>query len=283
MTGHNRLKGSNTLVVGGGDTAEERLVQVGRVGALAVSRGNNARVHARRVAVPKVNVDVGNRLASVDIDDLDVHGEGHALLRLGDVLANVLARDIVGSLSHLGHEDAAAVAAKEILFVDVQVDAGVVGKMGRVEHSVEITNVVGGTLLCITRQIYAYWTGSVSCLTDALQTTLLGQEGLTADVGSLSETTSLELVRTLAKGAFADGDRVVVGAALESLGLDIMTRVRRHCTKEGCKAKNGLDLNHDGILYATRGKRGGEMRFDWEKRNARQVESWSYIHILTEA
>lgn len=74
--------------------AEEGGVDVGRV-TVAVAAGHDARVDAGRVAVPDLHVHVGDGLAGVDVEDLDVQGEIDAGLGLGHVLADVLSGHVL--------------------------------------------------------------------------------------------------------------------------------------------------------------------------------------------
>lgn len=141
MAGNNRLESGNALGIGSSDTAEESRVDIDAVRAVTVSRGDNTGVNAGGVAVPEVDVDVWNRLAGVDVDDLDVHGHGHTLLSLGNVLTDEFTGDVVGSLSDFWDENAAAVAFEEVGFGHIHVDAAVVGQMGGVEDGVKVAGV----------------------------------------------------------------------------------------------------------------------------------------------
>ncbi|TYZ63712.1 hypothetical protein PybrP1_004047 [[Pythium] brassicae (nom. inval.)] len=53
-------------------SAVERLRRVRRVGAVAVAARDHARVHARDVAVPEVDVEILDRFARVHVDDLEL-------------------------------------------------------------------------------------------------------------------------------------------------------------------------------------------------------------------
>lgn len=141
MAWKDTLEHGDALGVSGSDTTKERLVQVAGVGGVAVATGSDARVDARGVAVPVVDVDVRHGLAGVDVDDLDVDGDGDADLSLGHVLADELARDVVRSLSHFGHEDTGTVAAEEGGLGDVHGEAGVVCQVGGVENRIEVTGM----------------------------------------------------------------------------------------------------------------------------------------------
>lgn len=113
VAGEGRLELSNTVGIGGLDAAQPGLVDVGLVTAVTVSGGNNARVHTGGVAVPHLEVDVGHRLAGVDIDDLVVQDSVDSLLGLADIPSDVLATDIVRALSDVGGQNAGRVGGEE--------------------------------------------------------------------------------------------------------------------------------------------------------------------------
>lgn len=46
------------------------------------------------VTVPKISVNLRNRLAGVGVDQLDIHVEWNTLLGLDNVLTNELTRDV---------------------------------------------------------------------------------------------------------------------------------------------------------------------------------------------
>lgn len=106
MTREDSLVLSHAVDVGLHDAAEERSVQVAGVVRVAITGGGNARVDARRVAVPHVHVDGRDGLASARVDELDVEVERHALLPVGDVAADQLAVDVVRPLGDFGLQDA---------------------------------------------------------------------------------------------------------------------------------------------------------------------------------
>lgn len=115
VTGESGLEVNNTVGVTFLDTTEESGVDVQRVGGVTVTAGDNSRVDTlcksvicflvdtigfsqgiaySGVAVPQISVDLGNRLAGVGVDELDVHEEGNTLLILGNVLTNKLTSDV---------------------------------------------------------------------------------------------------------------------------------------------------------------------------------------------
>lgn len=50
------------------------------------------------VTVPEISVDLGDRLAGVGVDQLDIHVEGDTLLGFDNVLTNKLTRDVYTAL-----------------------------------------------------------------------------------------------------------------------------------------------------------------------------------------
>lgn len=67
--------------------------------------------------MPHFQVHIGHWLASVHVYDLVVNDSVDAVLSLPDILANVLAADVVRALGDVWGEDAAGVVAKDRCFV----------------------------------------------------------------------------------------------------------------------------------------------------------------------
>lgn len=67
-----------------------------------------------RKRTPDLKVDVGNGLAGLDIVDLEVEGKIDTGLVLGDVLADILASDVVGAFSNLRAEEAEVGASEDL-------------------------------------------------------------------------------------------------------------------------------------------------------------------------
>jgi hypothetical protein len=88
------LELDNTVGVSLLDTAEESLVDVGLIGGVAVAGSDDTGVNTGRVAVPHLEVDVRDRLAGIDVDDLVVDDGVDTSLVLSDVAADVLATNI---------------------------------------------------------------------------------------------------------------------------------------------------------------------------------------------
>ena len=111
----------NAVGVGGLHAAEEGCVQVGRVaGRVAVAAGGDAGVDSGGVAVcevsvvcrrfrgngqltPHLEVSTRDRLAGLDIQDLDIDGHCNAGLRLNHILTDILSSDVYMILSGAVH------------------------------------------------------------------------------------------------------------------------------------------------------------------------------------
>jgi len=91
VTREDRLELSNTIRVGLLDASKPSLVNVGLIRAIAIAVGNDTRVHASGVAVPHLEVNVGDWIAGFDVDDLVIEDNVETLLIFNDVLTNVFA------------------------------------------------------------------------------------------------------------------------------------------------------------------------------------------------
>lgn len=94
VTGEDGLELRDAVLVRLLDAAEPGRVNVVDVGLVAVAAGYDAGVYTRGVAVPHFDVDVGDGLARVDVDDLVVEDCVDAGLLLDDVLADVFTTNI---------------------------------------------------------------------------------------------------------------------------------------------------------------------------------------------
>lgn len=94
VTREDGLKLSNTVAVGLLDSAEPGLVDVCFVRVVAVAVCNDAGVNTSGVAVPHLEVDVGDGIAGLDIDDLVVEDNVESILLLDDVFSDILASDV---------------------------------------------------------------------------------------------------------------------------------------------------------------------------------------------
>ena len=63
---------------------------------------------------PDLKVDVGDGVAGLNIVDLEVESKINTGLVLGDILADVLARDVIGTLGDLRAEEAEVGAGEEL-------------------------------------------------------------------------------------------------------------------------------------------------------------------------
>lgn len=142
----------------------ESLVQIRGVVRVAVAVCHDARVYAGAVAVPDLEESFWHRLACVDVDDLDVEGQGNTLFIISDVFADKLALNPVWALSHFGAEHAAVVAREEHTWVRIDGDAGQVAVMVGGEHAVEIA---GAEVWLFCRSVSTLPAGDGSELTRA--------------------------------------------------------------------------------------------------------------------
>jgi hypothetical protein len=88
------LELGNAVLVGRLDAASPGLVDVVDVVDVAVAGVDDTRVDAGRVGVPDLEVQLRDRLARVNVDELVVNDEGDALLSLDYVATNSFAADI---------------------------------------------------------------------------------------------------------------------------------------------------------------------------------------------
>lgn len=94
MTGEESLELSDTFGVGWLETTEESGVDVGGIGGVAVSRGNNTTVYTGRIAMPDLDKGVGDGIASRHVNYLGVKNEIDSLLFLDDVCSDIFTRDV---------------------------------------------------------------------------------------------------------------------------------------------------------------------------------------------
>lgn len=74
MTRDKSVERNNTRLIRLLHTTQEGSIQVGRIIGVTIAAGDDTGVDTSRVAVPDLDVCLWDRLASVDIDDLDVQG-----------------------------------------------------------------------------------------------------------------------------------------------------------------------------------------------------------------
>lgn len=93
VPGKDRLKLSHTIGVSLLDAAAPSPVQVGLVGLpIAIALDCDARVDSSGIGMPDLKVSVLHGLASVDVDNLEVHHYGNAFQILGNIAADVFIR-----------------------------------------------------------------------------------------------------------------------------------------------------------------------------------------------
>ncbi len=94
MAGEDGLELHNTVAVAQLDTAEPGVVDVGLIRRVTVTGSNNTGVDTGGVAVPHLQVDVGDGVAGVDVNDLVVNDGIDTTLFLDDVASDVLATNV---------------------------------------------------------------------------------------------------------------------------------------------------------------------------------------------
>lgn len=93
VAGESRIELQDSVLVAELDTAEHGIVEVGCIGNVAVTVCDNATVNTSGVAVPCLESNLRDWLASVGIDELDIESQRHTWVAIGNVLADVFARD----------------------------------------------------------------------------------------------------------------------------------------------------------------------------------------------
>lgn len=94
MTSKERVERGDAIVVGGLGAAQESLLQNSGVCRVAVAGVGGARVDAGGVGVEDLKVSTHNRLAGVDVQNLEVVVDGNTLLVIDEILANVLSSNV---------------------------------------------------------------------------------------------------------------------------------------------------------------------------------------------
>lgn len=89
---------------------------------------------------PDLSVGVGDRLASVDIQNLELEMQVNTALSVGHILADELSGDVVRALGDLGAENARAVAGEDGLLGGVE--SVVLARMVRGVQGREITDYI---------------------------------------------------------------------------------------------------------------------------------------------
>lgn len=94
MTGEKGIERCHSLVIGGLSTTEESLVKHSHVLGVAVSTGRGTRVNASGVCVEDLEVGAHDRLAGVDVQNLEVVVDRDTGLVVNQVLTNILASNV---------------------------------------------------------------------------------------------------------------------------------------------------------------------------------------------
>lgn len=94
MAGEDGLETGNSILIGGLDATKPGVVDVGGISGVAVAAGDDTAIHTSGVASPRLEVNIGNRVACVDVDDLVVDKELNAFLVLNEVFTHVFAGNI---------------------------------------------------------------------------------------------------------------------------------------------------------------------------------------------
>lgn len=253
VTGEDGLELSNTIRVGLLNASKPSLVNVGLIRAIAIAVGNDTRVYASGVAVPHLQVDIGDRVAGFDVNNLVVEDDVETLLIFNDVLTNVFAGHIwiilanvpetkrernsftVRTLSNLGSQN-------------TRVDAGKQDRRGsaRAEalRSLVVRSVQGGI--------------SIALLQASLLASLVNLSRTTSDVASL-DTTSSKLGGAVGEGGSLD--RVEKLATFGGLVSNIMSWMGRgDASREGEAGEEALERGHvddfNDSLYLVRERSG---------------------------
>src|SRR5690242_8149581 len=93
VAGESRVELQDSVLIAELDATEHGVVDVACIGNVAVTGCNNATVYTSGVTVPCLESNLRDWLASVGIDELDIESQRHTWMAIGDVLADVLARD----------------------------------------------------------------------------------------------------------------------------------------------------------------------------------------------
>lgn len=106
----------HTIVIGLGDAAQEGFVQVRSVIIVAVALRLDSAVDTGSIRIPDISPNSGQGLASGDVDELQVRGDGDAHLIIDQVGTNVLARNVEWPNLAFRVEDGAGGIGEDILF-----------------------------------------------------------------------------------------------------------------------------------------------------------------------
>lgn len=138
VTGEHSLELCHTIGIGLLNTAQEGLVEVGSIVAVTVHATLNTRVDTGGVAVPDIPVEVLDRFAGVDIDELSVENDRDSILTVPNVRADELTLHPERSCLTFGGKDADRVLGEQLRLGGVRgnIEGGMVGG---VHHLIGVT------------------------------------------------------------------------------------------------------------------------------------------------
>lgn len=142
MARNNHIEGGNTLRVGLDDTTEKGCVDVASNRGISITARDDARVDTSSIAAPQVDVNVGDWIAGVGVDDLNIESQRNTVLGFSDVATDIFALDVVGSLFTFGRKDTGSAVFEQVVLGNIEVDAAVVRSVRGVQDT------VGGPLDC---------------------------------------------------------------------------------------------------------------------------------------
>lgn len=215
VTREDGLELSNTIRVGLLDSSKPSLVNVRFVGLVAVTARYNTGVNTGRVAVPHLEVDIGDGITSLDVDDLIVEDDVEALLVFDKVLTDILAGDIYPALAlptETNHELLTVRTLGDLRSQDARVDACEKGSR---------ISAPGEPLISLVMRSGQNLIG-ISLLQSTLLASPLDLNRTASDVASF-DATSLELVGTVSEGRSLD--RVEEVATLCGFMSDVVSGV----------------------------------------------------------
>lgn len=184
------------------DTAEPSPVEITPIGGVTIALSHNAGINAGRVTMPHLKVNIRDRLAGVDVNDLVVNQGGYTFLIFHQVATNPLSADIIGALGNFRSQDTRAIAVEESAGVGVQ------------SVSLRGSIVVGSE------------DGVEVALRDAPYGARFMESSLTTGNIAVADTTSLQFDGAVTKVRPFDGAEELF--ALSNLFSKIMTRMGRH-------------------------------------------------------
>lgn len=98
VTWKDSIELDDSLVICGSNTSRKGIVHVARIVGVPISLGTDTRVDTRCVRLPKIDILIGHRIASIHVDDLEVDFQGNAGLIFDNITTNKLSVDIYLSL-----------------------------------------------------------------------------------------------------------------------------------------------------------------------------------------